>query len=271
VISLTSSILSQVLKLVKRAKSGGAVLRFVLYNDGMNNSHGDWLGQYHLGPYSGDRGILAGDARDVFAGVPSGSVDLIFTDPPYPKKFIYLYDWLFSEAARVLKPDGFLLVYVAGFWKDRHMAAARQVLDFFWDFTVFEKHASPVVWPRKVLSRGKSILCYRPRGGSGLPRYNVLGFWDGDGEDKRYHVWGQNENTVKYYMEAFSPPGGVVIDPFCGGGTVPVIATFLERQFLACDIDPAFVEVSRQRVEDQMEQTVSVLLRQAAFQERLCE
>lgn len=52
------------------------------------------------------------------AKIKDGSVDLIYTDPPYPKEFHYLYEWLAKEAVRCLKPDGFLIAYAGPYWKD---------------------------------------------------------------------------------------------------------------------------------------------------------
>ena len=63
--------------------------------------------------------IHHGDALELAAQkIPGRSVDLIYTDPPYPKEFHYLYEWLAREAVRVLKPDGFLITYVGPYWKD---------------------------------------------------------------------------------------------------------------------------------------------------------
>ena len=61
--------------------------------------------------------ILTGDARDLCKDIPDASIDLIFTDPPYIKEHMHLYQWLSGEASRVLKPDGFLMTYVGTYWK----------------------------------------------------------------------------------------------------------------------------------------------------------
>jgi predicted methyltransferase len=50
------------------------------------------------------------------------SSDLIFTDPPYLREHLHLYDWLAREASRMLKPGGFLksiLAFVKGQGKPR--------------------------------------------------------------------------------------------------------------------------------------------------------
>ena len=46
--------------------------------------------------------------------IPANSVDMIFTDPPYVKDLFECYHWLADEAARVLKPGGFLAAMCGG-------------------------------------------------------------------------------------------------------------------------------------------------------------
>ena len=62
-----------------------------------------------IGPYELDR-IITGDARELAKAIPDESVDLIFTDPPYPREFLPLYGWLAETAARV--PDMVIDGYV---------------------------------------------------------------------------------------------------------------------------------------------------------------
>ena len=54
--------------------------------------------------------VIAGDFRT--AGLEPESVDVILTDPPYPRDFVALYSDLSKTAARVLKPGGSLVAMV---------------------------------------------------------------------------------------------------------------------------------------------------------------
>jgi site-specific DNA-methyltransferase (adenine-specific) len=51
-------------------------------------------------------------------------------------------------------------------------------------------------------------------------------------------------------VETFSKPGDVVLDCFCGSGSTLVAAQHLNRRFLGCDTDQAFVEVARKRLSE---------------------
>jgi hypothetical protein len=82
-----------------------------------------------------------------------------------------------------------------------------------------------------------------------MPQEAFLDCATGSGADKRFHIWGQDERTASYYIDCFSRPGDVVLDPFCGGGTVPAVCKQIHRHFIAFEIDPATASVARKRLE----------------------
>lgn len=45
-----------------------------------------------------------------------------------------------------------------------------------------------------------------------------------------------------------TPPGGTVLDPFCGSGSSGVAAVELGHTFIGCELDPTYAEMSRQRI-----------------------
>lgn len=98
-----------------------------------------------LGPYELNS-IVTGDARELGKGIPDNSVDLIFTDPPYLKEYLYLYEWLAEFSARVLKPEGFLMAYTGGYWKDKVMGPFSQHLEYFYDYTLLTGNESSMLW-----------------------------------------------------------------------------------------------------------------------------
>jgi site-specific DNA-methyltransferase (adenine-specific) len=192
--------------------------------------------------------IVTGDARELAKRIPDESIDLVFTDPPYLREYLPLYGWLAEEAARALKPGGFCMAYAGTYWKAEVIRSMSRNLDYFWDFIAFGEGPGSMVWQRRVISRHKSIFCWTKAGENPLPRCNVLSIWVGSGMDKRYHVWGQDESTARYYMDCFSAPGAVVWEPFAGGGTTPAVCKILGRDFVAFEIDPDAAQVARDRV-----------------------
>jgi len=206
------------------------------------------IGPYLLGPNDDvNQGIYTGDCRELAKVIPDESVDLIFTDPPYLREYLYLYDWLAETAKRVLRPGGFCLPYVAVYWKDRVMAMMGKFLNYYFDLVLVNSGQSPIMWQRKIISRHKSILAYTRDKGT-VARTMVLSLWNGGGEDKRYHIWGQDESSARYYTDCFSSVDQVVWDPFAGGGTTPAVCRMLNRNYVAFEIDPTTADNARRRV-----------------------
>ena len=49
------------------------------------------------------------------------------------------------------------------------------------------------------------------------------------------------------------PPGGVVLDPFCGSGTTGVAALELGRRFIGIDLDPSAIDLAKARIVRQVQ------------------
>ncbi len=193
--------------------------------------------------------LFCGDALELASQkILAGSVDLIYTDPPYSQEFHYLYEWLAKEAVRALKPTGFLIVYAGPYWKDVVMDYLNKQLQYFYDFILVHKGNTSILWPRRVISGYKSILCYHQKGQKSLPRTNVLGQWDGTGGDKRFHKWGQDENTARYYIDCFSGEDDLIVDYFLGGGTTGEVCKKLNRDFIGFEKEADTFNIARDRI-----------------------
>ena len=206
----------------------------------------DWHGI----PEEYQNAIVTGDARELVKRIPDESVDLIFTDPPYKKEFIGLYAWLAQVANRILKPDGFLFAYAGPYHKQQVMEYLGGRLEYYYGFILNHKGNTTILWPRKIISGYKSILCYRKMGSKSLPRTNVLGLVNGVGGDKRFHKWGQSEYTAHYYIECFSEIGDIVFDPMAGAGTFPFVCKKIRRRFIGFDLDEKAAKLARDRVSE---------------------
>ena len=66
---------------------------------------------------------------------------------------------------------------------------------------------------------------------------------------------GNNHPTVKpielmkYLIKLITPPGGTVLDPFNGSGSTGCAAVELGFNYIGCELDPAYVEISKKRIE----------------------
>lgn len=180
--------------------------------------------------------------------IKDNSIDLIFTDPPYHRKHLNLYRWLAREAARVLKPGGFVLAMCGGMDLYENMRLMAGHLTWFWNYEVFMSHVSTVIWPKRTVARNKPIISFSK--GSGMPRCNVLSGLHGGGNDKQYHHWGQDVESARYYIDCFSRPGDLVLDPFVGGGTTLIACDLIGRRYIGSDVDPVALYTTRRRLEN---------------------
>lgn len=184
----------------------------------------------------------------------SESVDMIFTDPPYPKQYLLCYEWLANEAGRVLKPGGFIFAMAGEYWINRIFAIFEQQkeLSYFWRFTHLALSGeAPFVMQRRVVAHAKSILAYTKGPGPYFPRIGgVHGVYTGR-KDKRYYHWGQDVDTARYYVDCFSAPGDLILDPFIGGGTLAIACELLQRQWIGFDIEQSALVITRKRLADE--------------------
>lgn len=185
--------------------------------------------------------------------IESNSIDLIFTDPPYPREYLHTYGWLANEAMRVLKPGGFVLAMCGGAYINQIFRMFDGCgLDFFWQYQLEEVgNKCGVYWHHgttnfPIVIRHKQLICYSK--GMSLPQTATTSLIKSNGADKRYHHWGQNVSSARYCVEAFSRPGDLVLDPFIGGGTTAVACELIGRRCVAFDIDPVAVNTTRARL-----------------------
>src|SRR5204862_1674349 len=62
------------------------------------------------------------------------------------------------------------------------------------------------------------------------------------------HTIQKPERLIERLVLASSNRGDVVLDPFCGVGTTPVVCQRHSRPFIAFEINKEFVELSKQRL-----------------------
>jgi site-specific DNA-methyltransferase (adenine-specific) len=166
--------------------------------------------------------IKTGDFRQGCKRLTDDSVDLIVTDPPYPKQYLPLWADLARVAARVLKPGGFLVAYSGQIHLATMMMMLSEHLTYYWLAGLHHTGGQGAVYARGVYANAmKPILIYaKPPVRKPAKWYKDL--LRSNGGSKQYHDWGQSVEPVRYLAEQFSEPVDLVLDPFTGGGTTAV-------------------------------------------------
>lgn len=201
-------------------------------------------------PITPDNNILDKDFHILEDELEDNSVDLFFTDPPYEKESLYLYSDLAKLAQAKLKPSGICLAYSGQSHLNQIFNLMSEHLDYWWTFAIFITGAELRIWNKKLWVRWKPVLAFTKRPSNGrLTDSWFCDYVQGSGKDKRFHKWGQSVQEAAYWIEALVPENGLVVDPFCGGGTIPLACKLLGRQWLATEIDRNMAMKARQRLE----------------------
>lgn len=202
--------------------------------------------------------IIHGDCIDVLKEAPASCVDLVVTDPPYLVNFrdrsgrTILNDfrtgWItpaFREIYRVLKPDSFCLSFYGWHQVERFM--------FAWKKAGFRPVAH-IVFKKEYASK-VGIVGFRHEQlyvlAKGNPRpervlKDVLP-WTYSGN--RLHPTEKAVEVIRPLVRAFSRPGAVVLDPFCGSGVTGAACLELGRRYICIEKDAAYFRIAEARLQ----------------------
>jgi adenine-specific DNA-methyltransferase len=203
--------------------------------------------------------IINGDCLAVLPQLADGSVDFVLTDPPY---LVNYHDrqgrslagddssqWLkpaFAQIFRVLKPGRYCVSFYGWNKVDQFFAA--------WRAAGF-RPVGHLVWVKDYAS-SKGLLAYQhesayllAKGNSGArpdsPLPDVLD-WQYTGN--RFHPTQKPVRSLKPVIEAFTKPGEVVLDPFCGSGSTLLAAKILGRRYIGIELDAEYAKTAQERL-----------------------
>jgi len=220
----------------------------------------DWIG-----------GVWSIDCREGMRQLPPDCIDLIVTDPPYSSKIAewdykddkFHFEWL-EEAHRVLKPSGAIYVCFAplnsygveGFIRDKftlknkiawwHRNLYGANLSYGKDRfkSTYEQVFYAVKGERSYIENVNQRLYQRY--GSSFDVIDIPAILR-----NRLHKAQKPEALFERFVYATSNEGDVVLDPFVGVGTLPVVCIKLGRRFIGFDNEKEFVEKAEKRIDDE--------------------
>lgn len=86
----------------------------------------------------------------------------------------------------------------------------------------------------------------------------MTSIYQGQGPDKRFHNWGQDEGSARYLISYVLGDGegtkyphvrpATLLEPFCGGGATLQACKALGVDYIAFDIDEVAVNTSKRRM-----------------------
>ena len=237
----------------------------------------------------GDCTLYLGDCLEVMGVFPGGSIEMIWTDPPYghsnhdgdlnselnglrgieskpianddADSFRRVFDGMLTEAARVLDPDCCCCCCCCGggggprptfAWVADRMD--RNGLSFFHS-VIWDKKNPGLGWRYR---RQHEMVMVAHRKGARL-------LWGDDAKAERNVIAEMpprvrhhpNEKPIAFvsrFIENHSSEFQTILDPFMGSGTTGVACVNLDRKFIGIEIDEGYFDIACKRIAEAYKQ-----------------
>lgn len=229
--------------------------------------------------------LICGDALELFSSIHDESIDLIISDPPYNlgKNYGNNFDnisfdeylnftskWL-TEAKRVLKRNGSIYVFMGvRFISYLYQIMEREIgLEFnswiTWHYTQgmgktkgFSPRHDDILFFTKTSDYIFNLDSVRVPQKFYRQRNNMRGANPGDvwqfshvhysNPNRQDHPTQKPEGLIERMILASSLPELTVLDPFSGSGTTARVCQQLERKFIGFEINPDYIELTKNRL-----------------------
>ena len=229
--------------------------------------------------------LLKGDSLKLLRKFPSGSIDLIFADPPYNlsgKNHVSVKNgkpvagnkgdwdqienfsefnkvWL-EESKRVLSDNG--TIWISGTLHNHPIIGVILKQLGFWilnDIVWFKPNATPLLQRNRFVP-STEIIWVAAKSKKYHFNYDLAkeinngkqmrNLWEMSAErHKTTHPTEKPEKLLERIILIGSKKGGLVLDPFMGSGTTGVVAKHFNRNFIGIEFDPVYFEMAKVRID----------------------
>lgn len=237
-----------------------------------------------------DQGIIAicGDAVQELKKIPSKSINLIVTDPPYNLnknygnnqdnlEFAEYLDfsrkWL-AEAKRVLTDDGTIYIFMGMKYISYIYAILEQELGLTFNSWICWYYTQGVGKTKGFSPRHDDILCFTKnpkkftfnlddirvpqkfyRSVNNMRGANPGNVWEFShmhycNKNRKKHPTQKPEGLYERMVLASSNTGDTVLDPFLGSGTLLRVCQQTNRSGIGIDINPEYIEMTEERLSE---------------------
>lgn len=202
--------------------------------------------------------VLQGECVTVMSRMAAETVDFILTDPPYLARYrdrsgrSVANDnnaaWLHPAAAemyQLLKPDAFCVSFYGWNKADLFLAAWRAAGFRPVGHIVFRKRYASKTGFLRAQHEAAYLLA---KGRPDYPTAPIPDVLDWRYTGNRHHPTEKPVAALVPLIAAFCPPGGTVLDPFCGSGSTLLATRQLGRAALGIELDTTHCRTALRRL-----------------------
>lgn len=233
--------------------------------------------------------LIRNDCLEAMKNIPSSSIDLVVTDPPYNlglfmqeratnltkmrdnffvgkgwdnlsfDEWSECMDSFFCELSRVLKRNGSLIIFMSLIRIETIIEIA-QKHGFYYKTTGIWHKTNPM--PRNMniqfINSVEGWLYFTNKTKTGTFNNGSKAIHDfvessvSPKNEKKYggHPTQKPEFIITHFIELLSKPGDNIMDPFMGSGTTGVVSKRLGRSFTGMEIDEKYFNIALKRIAD---------------------
>ena len=210
--------------------------------------------------------LLNGDCLELMKDIPSGSIDLVLTDPPYGMDFqshfrkeMYskigndkVLDWLekyVDECFRILKDN--TAVYFFCSW--HNVDIFKQAIERKF------KIKNILIWEKNNTSMGDLKGSYAPKyemiifahkGRKLLNGFRYADVIKANRTGNKLHPTEKPVDLLELFIKNSSDENAIVFDGFMGSGSTGVACINTNRDFIGIELDENYFNIAKKRIEE---------------------
>lgn len=177
------------------------------------------------------------------------TIDLVYTDPPYLKKYLYTYQYLADYCPRIMRRGASLMCIAAHYALPEIVKYFDGKLKYRWTMCMNQEDGSHPRMAMGIEVMWKPILWY-VKGSYPSGRGFIKDMIHISQPTKKLHKWQQDESWAEFYISKLTQPGDLVLDPYVGSGTVARVCKKLNRNFMGFEIDPEAYATAKKSIEE---------------------
>lgn len=198
--------------------------------------------------------LYCADFKDMQSEIESESIDLVFTDPPYPKAYLHTYQYLAEYCPRIMRYGASLVCIVAHYSIPQVIQYFDGKLKYRWMLCMNQFNGTHPRMAMGIEVMWKPMLWYVKGSypmGRGFLRDGIE-INGKEGQRKNLHKWEQDLDWCEYYIKKLTKENDTVLDPYMGSGTVAVACQKLNRRFIGSDIDENSFNITKKRIQNEI-------------------